>query len=232
MGLIPLIIKDIAWPERRIADVQKELHWVVEICVRALGLNPVIKEDVKEDSREDAREGAKEGAKRRMSSKVLSRIVLVFLVLLLLGLYGVLVLIELFSKRSSLGCPMPAFVAVWSFCALLPAAFEVGVARFRRRNDDNKSAPRSDGGESKVVDEVAKVRLSVTGSEGIPGGEHGWFVQLIWAVYYTAGTLVFSSIMLVTVVELLVWLLAIGASTAASKQLALKLCKYWGSELK
>ena len=215
MGLMPLIVKDIAWPERRIAGVQKKLHWGVEICVRALGLNPVIKKK-------------KEG---RTFSRANSRILFVLLVLLLLSLYGVLVVIEIFSKRSSLGCPMPAFVAVWSFCALFPATLEVGVAQLWPRNDDNKPSPRSDEGESKVVDEVTESRFSPTISDNIPGGEHGWFVQLIWAVYYAAGTLVFSSIMLVTVVELLVWVLAICALTATSKLLAYKLCGHWGTRL-
>jgi hypothetical protein len=57
-------------------------------------------------------------------------------------------------------------------------------------------------------------------------------VQLVWAVYYTAGTLIFSSIMLVTVVELLVWVLATCAATAASKMLGYKLCGYWGLGLR
>ena len=196
--------------------MQKKLHWGVEICVRALGLNPV---------------RMKDPDMGRQFSSIVSRILFVILVLLLLGLYGVLIVIEIFSKRSSLGCPMPAFVAVWSFCALFPAALEVGVAWLRRwlRERFPSWFPRSDEGKSKVVDEVTEVRFSPTISESIPGGEHGWFVQLVWAVYYATGTLVFSSIMLVTVLELLVWVLTICALTATSKLLAYKLCGHWGT---
>src|SRR6187402_1095082 len=44
MALIPFILKDIAWPHRRIVLSPKR-HWVTEIIIRALGLNPVIPED-------------------------------------------------------------------------------------------------------------------------------------------------------------------------------------------
>jgi hypothetical protein len=77
-------------------------------------------------------------------------------------------------------------------------------------------------------DNVRKVGLTVAVSESVPGREEGWFVQFIWAVYYTAGTLIFSSIMLVTVIELFVWLVAASAVTAASKMFGYKLCGYWG----
>jgi hypothetical protein len=41
MGLIPITIKDIAWPERRLIFVTKRLHWVIELLVLALGLVPI-----------------------------------------------------------------------------------------------------------------------------------------------------------------------------------------------
>jgi len=42
MGLLPLIIKDIAWPQRRVAYVSHELHWSCETARQALGLRPVV----------------------------------------------------------------------------------------------------------------------------------------------------------------------------------------------
>jgi hypothetical protein len=51
MGLIPPTIKDLAWPERRIVYVTKNLHWVVEMLVLALGLVPQVTGDQKETRR-------------------------------------------------------------------------------------------------------------------------------------------------------------------------------------
>lgn len=56
------------------------------------------------------------------------------------------------------------------------------------------------------------------------GGKEKWWIQLIWAVYYAAGTLVFSSIMAVTVIELVVWVIISCYTVAASRLLALRLC--------
>ena len=70
--------------------------------------------------------------------------------------------------------------------------------------------------------------MEVTAPEGIQGSREALFVQFSWAVYYTAVTLLFSSIMLVTVLELLVWVLATCATAAALKIFAYKLCGYWG----
>jgi hypothetical protein len=70
------------------------------------------------------------------------------------------------------------------------------------------------------------------GPEGIQGSREVLFVQSSWAIYYTAGTLVFTSIMLVSVLELLVWVCATCAATTVSKTFAYKLCGYWGSGCK
>lgn len=51
-----------------------------------------------------------------------------------------------------------------------------------------------------------------------------WLVQLMWAIYYVAGTLVYTSIMAVTVIELFLWVVVSIAVTAASKILAFFLC--------
>ena len=164
-----------------------------------------------------------------------SRAVFAMLVLQLLAAYAAVVVIELYSKRSSLGCPVPAFVVLWFVAAILPSALEVGVARYQGRNKASKTesteSPFLDRDRGAPEDNVAKVGLAVTVSESVPGREEGWFVQFTWAVYYTAGTLIFSSIMLVTVVELVAWLVAAGAVTAASKMLGYKLCGYWGAGL-
>ena len=51
MGLIPLIMRDIVWPERRVVPVRKQLNWPVEILVVALGLEPLETKNVMEESK-------------------------------------------------------------------------------------------------------------------------------------------------------------------------------------
>lgn len=64
---------------------------MIEILVRALGLNPVIPEDV-----EDIKVG------KLFNNRWVSRAVMIVLVIFLVLLYGLLVVMELYSKRSSL----------------------------------------------------------------------------------------------------------------------------------
>ena len=71
------------------------------------------------------------------------------------------------------------------------------------------------------------VEFTPVSPSAIPGEEQQWWIQLIWAVYYGAGTLVFSSIMAVTVIELVVWVILSCVTVAASKLLAFRLCGNW-----
>jgi hypothetical protein len=222
MGLLPLILKDIAWPQQRIAWVSHQQSFGIEVLVRALGLNPIV----------DARHVKKGRTFRKATSGALLLVLVVQLVLAL----GALVAIELFSKRSSLGCPVPMWVVLWLIAAFIPATIEVGASRYQRRSvsagaEDKSEASlgRTEEGNLMENDVVEKVDFT-TAVESVPGGEQGWFVQFAWAIYYAAGTLIFTSIMLVTVIELFVWLLAAGAATAASKMLGYKLCGHWGTK--
>jgi hypothetical protein len=129
MGLIPLILKDIAWPQRRIALIPRLQPWYIEVVVRALGLNPIVTD-----------KAIIEG--KTFKRRLISRAVLMLLVILLLVTYAALVVIELFSKRSSLGCPVPAFVVLWFIIALAPSALEVAAARYQRRNKPPRPKPQ------------------------------------------------------------------------------------------
>lgn len=187
--------------------------------MRALGLNPTV-----------TSEKIKYGLRFQKSWQ--SNVLLVVLVFDLLVAYGALVVIELYSKRSSLGCPAPAFIALWFIAAIVPSVIEVGATRYQDRNKKDDSLPSSIEQQSEGFEEsdnTAKVTLSVVApADSVPGGDQVWIVQVFWAFYYSAGTLIFSSIMLVTVVELVVWVLAASVATAASKMLGYKLCGYWG----
>ncbi|RFU26290.1 hypothetical protein B7463_g10059, partial [Scytalidium lignicola] len=122
--------------------------------------------------------------------------------------HGLLVVMELYSKRSSLGCPVPAFVAIRFALALAPSALEVEFVRFQKRNDPPAESRRGEGlsgqGERKTTSKVVV-------SESIPGGNQHWLVQFCW------------------VVELFSWMLVAGVATAASKMLGYKLCGHWGT---
>ena len=225
MAIIPLILKDIAWPHRRNVLNSRKNQWAIEIIVRALGLNPIVSEDQAEIREE------------RLIGRMRSRFVLVLLVGFLLLAYGMLAIMEIFSKRSSLGCPMPVWVLLWFIIALLPATIEVTFSRFQDRKkrllhshagrvseSGNREASNGENGHKR--DSTAVV------SDSIQGGKQHWIVQVCWGLYYSAGGLIFTSIMLVSVVELFTWVLIAGVTTAASKLLGYKLCGHWGTGLK
>lgn len=46
MGFIPLMLKDVAWPHRRIAYAPRLQVWHVEIPVSGLGRNPAVKQRI------------------------------------------------------------------------------------------------------------------------------------------------------------------------------------------
>jgi hypothetical protein len=49
-------------------------------------------------------------------------------------------------------------------------------------------------------------------------------VQFGWAIYYIIGTLVYTSIMAITPLELFVWVVVTAVTTGASKMLGLYIC--------
>lgn len=199
MALIPLMLKDIAWPEKRIVRVTKEKPFFTQIVVRALGLKPVIFPEVEQ------------GRKFRGA---ISGLLTVLMVLFLLVAYGLLAVMELYSKRSSIGCPVPAFIVLWFVMAILPAAIETAFLRY--------VAPRLYQKPDSSSDSLLESNMS--------GQDQHWIVQFCWGLYYSAGGLFFTSIMLTSVGEMFTWMLLAGLATAASKLLAFKLCGYWGKK--
>jgi len=61
-------------------------------------------------------------------------------------------------------------------------------------------------------------------ASAIQGGGDPWLIQLIWRIYYTAGTLVYTSIMAVTVIELFVWVCVSVGAAISMRLLAFCLC--------
>ena len=121
MGLVPLILKDITWPERRQVCVPAPLNPLIEVLVRALGLVPIV-------SGEDAKLVR---LPRKLQRSWERRIGSVVTLLLLIGglfiAYAALIIMEYFSKRSSLGCPYYLFIFTWFVVALIPAAIRTCI---------------------------------------------------------------------------------------------------------
>jgi hypothetical protein len=111
MGLVPLILKEIAWPDRRIVYIPQQLKVGNEILVRAFGLIPIVKSDAR----------LKMLHKAQVKNVRTGMLMMVFLIISVLASYTALVAMEVYSKRSSLGCPYPAFVCTWFVLALIPA---------------------------------------------------------------------------------------------------------------
>lgn len=299
MGLIPLTLKDLAWPERRIIVVSRKLSTFSDILVRALGLVPVVTDGI--DQVADPRSLL---AYRWVKSKArhLGVLRVVFLCLSIFGLlltYASLAVIETYSKRSSLGCTYPIFVVSWHLVALGPAALmtlfapgdvkngdlqgtvtlsptdaeeggagtapeeeetpnnrtrgpiageavadlslaggsssasTIQIHKPARHDPNTVNRRKSDGllpphstlqrGPKKTVNDQIKME----GSSAIQGRGMVWPIQFTWAVYYITGTLIYSSIMAVTVIELFVWVVASISAAFMSKAVGVAICTFY-----
>jgi hypothetical protein len=237
MGLIPLTLKDIAWPEKRLIHVTKKLNWIVEILVLALGLVPL-----ETGSREKTLQNSAESNRIAKACWKLRRATVVLWIIVctiaMIAAYAGIVIMEIYSKRSALGCPFPIFVAAWYVIALIPASIHAFFASVRRVRTDRKNAQmqnsrglavtandpkHGDGASTPETSEVDPERKKKIVS-AIQGADEDWPVQIAWGVYYIAGTLVFTSIMAVTVVELVCWVGLGFFITGCQKLLAFFLC--------
>jgi uncharacterized membrane protein len=232
MGLIPLTLKDIAWPERRLIYVTKRLNWIVEVLVLALGLVPL-----ETGRRSETRGRSRENNMIAKLAWGLSRGAIIAIIAVvsigLIACYAALTFMEVYSKRSALGCPFPLFVPVWYVVALIPASIHAVFASLRRRRHNKRLerlqnvdplAPITKNGFQVPVATEEDVERKKKIISAVQGADEDWPVQMAWGVYYIAGTLVFTSIMAVTVVELVCWVGLGFAVTGCSKVLAFFLC--------
>ncbi|KAJ9664724.1 hypothetical protein H2198_000070 [Neophaeococcomyces mojaviensis] len=216
MGLIPLTFKDIAWPGRRIILLSRPIPNYVEIIVRGLGMEPKWLDTHAEHKEEIVKAWWAESElavwtwNKAWLCTIISAASLAFA-------STAIALTEIYSKRSALGCPYPVFVLSWFVAGFLPALAHSFFSRMRKRRERRKVETMFGNinlGQDHLVKTISAVQ----------GGDEWWIVQLIWAIYYIAGTLIFTSIMAVTVIELLVWVLTSAGMTAASKLLAFYIC--------
>lgn len=228
MGLIPMTLKDVAWPERRILHVTKPLPWICDILVLALGLVPLPTEKGAPLSTRQSSEANNGLAKYAWKMRRFTiRLVVAALAICLVTCYAALVFNEMYSKRSALGCVVPFFVAAWYVIALLPASIHRVFAG--RRKTRFKTLEQEDDSQSGVANKTLLTREYEFERRGkivsaIQGADEDWPVQMAWGIYYIAGTLIFTSIMAVTIVELIVWVTLCLAVTGISKILAFFVC--------
>ncbi|KAF2229780.1 hypothetical protein EV356DRAFT_455175 [Viridothelium virens] len=212
MGLIPLTIKDIAWPERRLIDVSRRLPVWVDVFVRSMGIvpNPTNRKSLGQSRKAFASGPTYRWAIQQTRTK-LSLCIAAAAAALAVG-YTALALMETFSKRSALGCPYPVFILTWHLAAIVPAIIMTWLGK-------SETAAMSP--------EIGSPQLDVAPLEEpspVPGQGMNWAIQLSFAIYYIAGTLVYTSIMAVTVIELFVWVIVSIEVAAASKALAFFVC--------
>ena len=160
------------------------------------------------EDRADAEVGAMDARGLLTNIRAKSRgmtVVLVAMSFLALALsYAALVLVEVYSKRSSIGCPYPVYALTWCLVAVIQATVHAVLASQRRERNEETLEPGR--------------------ATSVQGADEAWPVQLAWAFYYIVGMLVFTSIMAVTVLELAVWVIILFAVTGASKLFALYIC--------
>ena len=264
MGLVPLTLKDIAWPERRVVLVSRPLRKPVEVVIRALGLVPSVKPAICEGSWTVASTNLYQKAR-----SILHRSPMLLVAICIFGLllsYAAIAVVEVYSKRSCLGCPYPVFILTWHLLAIIPATVDTALSRSSERMDVIEAPSRSaasaadtrvesnaqfkrktgtSAGQASIEETTGrdshdhsprptnrKSRSSAEQRQSIPledispvqGRGKMWLIQLVWAIYYIAGTLVYTSIVAVTVIELVVWVAASIAATAASKLLGFFIC--------
>ncbi|KAJ6268167.1 hypothetical protein PSV08DRAFT_411187 [Bipolaris maydis] len=237
MGLIPLTLKDVAWPERRIVHVTEPLPWLCDILVLALGLVPLPAEKetlLSAHQRNEESNGLAGYAWNMRRSAI--RFMVVTLVICLLACYAALVFNEIYSKRSALGCVVPFFITAWYIVALLPASIHRAFAgrrqaRIKRLHQEREThiglIPLQGSGIRPAL--VQNTTITVECNNGrvvsaIQGADEDWPVQMAWGIYYIAGTLIFASIMAVTIIEMAVWVFLCLAVTGISKVLAFFIC--------
>ncbi|KAF2202675.1 hypothetical protein GQ43DRAFT_439517 [Delitschia confertaspora ATCC 74209] len=218
MGLIPVTLADLAWPEKRLVYVTKPLVPILSVLVLALGLVPEETGD-REVTREKSAASNLIARRVWQKQRVWTLPWILLSSVLLFASYAGLVVMEIWSKRSALGCPFPIFVSCWYICALIPATIHTLFSTLRRRSERRHKGKLYEVG----LNPSGGVREESNAS-AIQGATELWPVQLSWAIYYIAGTLVWTSIMAVTVVELAVWTGLAFAVTASSKVVALFIC--------
>jgi hypothetical protein len=266
MGLVPLTLKDVAWPHRRVVPVTKPLPAILEVLVRALGADPV-----EGDHPQGWTEVQRWKATREwmvnlspigewawsLRSRLKIGLLLLTTTIVLLGTFAAMAVVEIYSKRASLGCPYPVFVLTWHICSLAPALIHTIFYRIKshrkNRRVKNESMAETEAHVKKTANQLdpghihPPIELSPAKHLTLPkkrpdpyhrlpsarkiqiisavqGGEEWWGVQLCWAVFYIAGTLIYTSIMAVTVVELFVWVAVSCAVAGMSKLLSFFVC--------
>lgn len=234
MGFVPLFLKDIAWPERRALAVTRPPAAALEVLIRAMGLTPTVTGSAQVTRAMTATSSALGAWAIAQSRATVAVLADAAAAVLLVG-YAAVALVEIYSKRCVLGCVYPVFVLTWLLLAFAPASLHTLLGRLRHRHNSRRgssiagllvASPGTPGTQSQGLVGGGNKRQSGAEATAVQGADEAWFVQLTWAVYYIAGTLVFTSIAAVTVIELFAWVVIGFTVTGASKLLAFFLALY------
>lgn len=222
MGVIPLAIKDIVSPARRLIPVTRQLNWIVEILVLAFGLVP-LETGLASMTRRRSIESHSIAKVCWALKKVPIVLCAIGCTIMMLGAFAGLAWMEIYSKRSVLGCSYPVFIATWFSAGLIPASIHSIFGKITRRRTQLKMLrTRMNNPEAEMDRKLMKEQISY-----IQGADEEWPVQLAWIAYYVSGTQIFTSIMAVTLVELVCWAGLAFFITGCQKQLGLFLCLLW-----
>lgn len=220
MGVLPItLFVDVHWPRKNLVYMRRRPSWLLEVVIRALGLD--LCEGGSEASQKNRQTQLGKWAQRARKSKHSGRPWMLFIVSVfaLLGTYAALALTEIYSKRSSIGCTYPLFVVTWYIIAVIPASIHTATRRY--------FLPAR-AGAAEVTDASAMIdshKGAAVSEEEHENTRDWWGIQMAWSIYYIAGTLVYSSIMVVMVPELVVWVFASCLAVFAGKMCAFLLCQ-------
>lgn len=190
--------------------VSTRLPLVVEILVRSLGLDAFECGDLAKEKNEEMSGLARFTARVGLGARFL--VFAVSMAILLLA-YAMPALVEVYSKRAALGCPYPVFVLTWYLVALIPGAIHTIILHLQRRGGFKTGSSRLRASPSPIATYEELEALH----------EHArdwWLIQFGWTVNFIAGTLVYTSIMIVIVPELVAWVAASCLAVFASKACA------------
>ncbi len=183
MGLFPPMFKDIAWPGRRIILLSEPLNVFLEVVVRGLGMEPKWLTE-QEQGKEDVVWAWWLRSDLARMTWGWAQIACGVAAVGVMCSGGALLMMELYSKRSALGCDNPGWVLSWFAFGFLPAIAHTFFSRMRKQHEKRKAKSLFRDG---VVVEGQKVTTIIS---AVQGAEEWWIVQLIWAMYYGAGTLI------------------------------------------
>ena len=151
MGLVPLTLKDVAWPERRVVLISRPLPRHIETIIRALGIVPSIYTSAEKTDQVTFSSMWLYRWTQRLSQLQMTLLLAINTLVLAIA-YAALAIMEVYSKRSSLGCTYPVFILTWYLIAVFPAAVDTAFRQAGPSGQHEESATMAASGTSRSSD--------------------------------------------------------------------------------